>query len=129
MPELDQPSPAETGEVIWVGPADVHDAHIRDVARSEDGLTVTLETCEGAELVARFEGVEAVREQDPVGMMIYGLFARDSAGESCFSFSNWDEDDPAFLEVIAAGVTFELHGSSFPQRTRRQREDGGSADT
>jgi hypothetical protein len=101
----------------WVGPPDLHDAIVREISRTGDELLVKLQSFDGAELSAVFTGVESVFENEPIGMMIYGLLARDARqGRSVFVFANWDDDDPASLEIMAKAVSF---GELGPRRSPR----------
>jgi hypothetical protein len=92
----------------WLGSADLHDAHIRTVARTGTEMVVELTSYDGCETRVRFSGVAEVAENRPIGMMIYGLLKDDTSdGGRRFVFVNWDDADDASLEIVASDVTFD----------------------
>lgn len=53
-------------------------------------------------LVFDFYDVQSVRENKPQGMMIYSLSEMSNpAPFRHFEFTNWDEDDPRYLGIVA----------------------------
>ena len=92
----------------YCGPAELHDARVRHILRSDQGLTVELETAEGRPLIVQFVGVAAVEEHEALGMMLYALREEPGSSEARrFEFINWDAAAAASLVVTAAGVSFK----------------------
>jgi hypothetical protein len=90
----------------YVGPSDLHDGVIREIARHEDGTTVRVVSLAGREHRLVFRGVRAVRAHRADGMMLYALAELRSEGPvRHFTFVNWDEADDARLDIEA----MELH--------------------
>jgi hypothetical protein len=91
----------------YVGPPEIHDAHVRKVSRTGGDLQVELETVEHRQLLLRFAGVTEVKEHRAVGMMLYAVRQESiNARRHRFTFINWDDQDDAFLEVVATEVFF-----------------------
>jgi len=90
----------------YVGPPDIHDATILSLDQTDDCLVVGLRNYEGRVFRLRFYGVTNIRSQSPEGMMLHALSQCGNDSPYQFGFSNWDEEDPAFLEVTAEG--FEI---------------------
>ena len=53
----------------WVGSANLHDAHIRTVARTGAETLVQLTSYDGHEMRVHFSGVTEVAENRPIGMV------------------------------------------------------------
>ena len=88
--------------VAYVGNADFHDARVQTVCYEGEQAEVTLKSISGRELKVSFTGVKRFAANQPVGMMIYALNEmRADAPYRRFVFTNWDEEDPACLEVEA----------------------------
>jgi hypothetical protein len=62
---------------------------------------------EHQQLLLRFAGVTEVKEYRAVGMMLYAVRQESiNAQRQRFTFINWDDEDDAFLEVVANEVLF-----------------------
>ena len=91
--------------VQYLNNEDVHDGVIRRVSEEAGLLRVFVETADSRVVVFEFNGVRQVKQNRPEGMLLYSLTElRESAPLRRFIFTNWDEDDDAFLEVTATGV-------------------------
>ena len=94
--------------VAYVGHADFHDGHIRAVCHAGDQVDVVVEGYSGRKYKVHFSGVRRFMANQPEGMMIYALNEmRATPPFRCFLFTNWDEDDPASLEIEAREFTIE----------------------
>jgi hypothetical protein len=90
-----------------VGSRDIHDAVILRVETTQQSVTVFLKAYEGRHFAVRFYGVSSYEAQDAEGMMLYALTEMSGASPlHKFLFLNWDEEDPAQLEIVAEG--FEM---------------------
>ncbi|HEY3579277.1 MAG TPA: hypothetical protein VGK82_02000 [Pyrinomonadaceae bacterium] len=91
--------------VQYLNNDDVHDGVIRRVSEEPDRLRVFVDTADGRVVVFEFNSVRHVKQNRPEGMLLYSLTElRESGGLRRFIFTNWEEDDEAFLEVTAMGV-------------------------
>jgi hypothetical protein len=98
--------------VAYVGPADLHDAHILSIYYSGDQLRVTLQSHGGKKVEVLFSGVKRLRTTNPVGMMIYAVNEmRAERPLRRFVFANWDEEDTAYLELEAQDFAVLIDGS------------------
>ena len=81
---------------------DVHDGRIRRIEEGTDRLRVFIDTYDRRLVVFEFTGVREVKSNRAEGMLLYAL---TELGESAplrrFSFGNWDEEDDAYLELVA----------------------------
>lgn len=92
--------------IAYVGQAELHDARIVSVCYTGDQLRVTLKPHDGKELQVSFTGVKGLTANQPVGMTIYALNEmRADAPFRRFVFTNWDEQDPACLDLEARDFT------------------------
>jgi hypothetical protein len=92
--------------VQYLNNDDVHDGIVRKVSEQPDRLRVFVETADGRVVTFEFTGVHQVKQNRPEGMLLYSLTElRESAPLRRFIFTNWEEEDDAFLEVIALDVT------------------------
>jgi hypothetical protein len=91
----------------YIGPADLHDGRITDVQKTGNTVQVSVQTYEKKMILFTFYGVGEIHEEAAVGMLLYGLL--ESEGEHpfrLFTFSNWDEDDKAMLEISAESYSY-----------------------
>lgn len=85
---------------------DVHDGRIRLVVVEGDRVRVSVETYEGRLVVFEFAGVQEVKQNRPEGMLLYSLAElNETAPLRRFVFANWDDEDEAYLEIIALEVS------------------------
>ena len=91
--------------VQYLNNDDVHDGIIRRVSKENDRLQIFIETADGRIVVFEFTGVRNVKQNRPEDMVLYSLSElRETAPLRKFIFTNWDEEDDAFLEVTALAV-------------------------
>ena len=96
--------------VAYVGPSSLHDGQVREVVQSEDKVTVHVEGGTGQHIRLMFSGVSELKAIEPVGMVLYALCEMSAElPMRRFVFSNWSEDDPARLEVVAEGIEAESY--------------------
>lgn len=91
-------------EASWeyVGPGDIHDSTVDSIEEKDGGILVGLRTFDGGRIMIRFRKVREVRKNLPIGMMVYSLSKRVAdSGPFLYSFTNWDDDGEAFLEIVA----------------------------
>jgi hypothetical protein len=88
--------------VAYVGDPDIHDGHIVQVEKKDKRVRVLVRGFSGRRFWVEFSGVESVKSSRPEGMMLYSLSEMKApAPLRRFVFTNWDEDDDAFLEIVA----------------------------
>jgi len=91
--------------VAYVGDARVHDATIASIEHDGASAVVMLQSQEGYRFRIRFQGVASIAANRAEGMMLYALSEMTAPPPlRRFVFANWDEDDDAFLEIVAAEV-------------------------
>lgn len=93
-------------DFTYIGPSDIHDAVITSLNDSDGSVDVTLRSAEGREFIVCFRGVTDVKATEPVGMMLYGLTRSNEKPPFRFVFWNWEEEDPARLELMADECLF-----------------------
>jgi hypothetical protein len=104
----------------YIGPPDIHDATIVSLDQSGDCLVVRIRSYEGREFGLRFRGVTGVKSENPEGMMLFALSQCGDHTPYLFSFSNWDEEDAAFLEVTAEGFETIKEEGGHPRHSAEQ---------
>ncbi len=88
--------------VGYVGSAEIHDAVILRVERTQETVTVFVTAYGGHPFAIRFYGVSSYKAQNAEGMMLYALSeTSEGASHRTFHFLNWEEDDPSDLEIVA----------------------------
>ncbi len=91
-----------------VGPPDLHDATVLEInARlaAVGEVEVIAQAYEGARYMLAFRGVTSLVANSAAGMFLYGLVRYDlPEGGASYVFVNWDDDDPAKLEVVAQSL-------------------------
>jgi|SRR5690242_15617825 hypothetical protein len=91
--------------VQYLNNDDVHDGTVRKVSEEPDRFSVYVDTADGRVVVFEFTGVRNVKQNRAEGMLIYSLTEmRENSPLRRFVFTNWDEEDNAFLEVTALRV-------------------------
>jgi len=102
------------GEFIgYVGDAEIHDGGIMAIREGVGSLSVEVRTLDGETLIVDFTGVSDVRSNRAVGMLLYSLSELDTSKPGrLFAFSNWDDEDDAFLEVKSLDVRVRRNGGS-----------------
>ena len=86
----------------------VHDGVIASLNRIGDLFQVVVKLVDGRMLAIDFHATQSVRMHRPEGMFLYSLSEMSAHPPfRCFDFTNWDDDDDAFLEVVAEG--FQSH--------------------
>lgn len=90
--------------VGYRGGHEVHDAKIVSVEHDGDVARIVVEAVDGQRIMFEFSGVAALTQIRTEGMVLYGLSEFEAAAPlHRFVFANWDDDDDARLEVLAAG--------------------------
>src|SRR5437588_12812021 len=88
--------------IAYVGGRDIHDGFIRKVDIDGQKINVTIEGASGQSFIIQFREVAWVKSHRPEGMMLYALAEwRGDGSVRRFVFSNWEEEDDAFLEIGA----------------------------
>lgn len=83
-----------------VGDPGLHDGSITAVRTVEESVEVDVAGADGQLLQIRFDGVEAIAANEPIGMIVYALAEPHSEPPlRMFSFTNWDESDSASLAI------------------------------
>jgi Cysteine-rich CPCC len=91
------------GFVGYRGGHDLHDAKVVSVEQDSDVARVVIETVDGRRILLEFFEVASLTQSQANGMMLYGLSEFESTAPlRRFVFANWDDDDDARLEVVAA---------------------------
>lgn len=99
---------AESAFVGYVGDADFHDGSVLAVGHRGSELRVRVRGASGRVFAVDFGGVQSVRANCPEGMMLYALSELTVEPPlRRFTFTNWDEDGEAYLEIDA--LTFTVH--------------------
>jgi hypothetical protein len=81
----------------------LHDGAIVEVQESSDSVRVAVRGASGKHLAMEFFGVADIVLNQPEGMTLLGLAEVKQEGTNRkFVFLNWDEKDPAKLEIIAS---------------------------
>jgi hypothetical protein len=94
--------------VRHLGPADFHDGSIESVERSADRVCVTVRGESGQRYSVTFSGVTDLHTVKPEGMLLYALSEVPAQGAvRRFSFTNWEDEDDARLEISAIGAQIE----------------------
>ena len=97
----------EPSFVGYLARDEFEDASIADVGEVADIVRVRIRDVGGKTFVAIFEGVCAVRANEPVGMMPYAI--GEWSGEPPFRrfvFLNWDDNSDGFLHIDARTASF-----------------------
>lgn len=100
--------------VGYVGDPDIHDGTILQVKKGEDMVRVILRGGRERKILAiDFQGVASVRSNRPEGMMLYSLSEMKApAPLRRFVFTNWDDEDDAFLEITASNFSVGSMGKA-----------------
>ena len=102
---------AEGEFIAYVGDAEIHDGRIMAIREGVGSLSVEVRTLDGETLIVDFTGVSDVRSNRPVGMLLYSLSELDTSKPGrLFAFTNWDDEDDAFLEVKSLDVCVRRNG-------------------
>jgi hypothetical protein len=95
----------------YLGDADFHDGAIVGVQRRDDTAIVELVGASGSLFSVEFVGVEQVNSFQPENMLLYALCEMKHEGpKRRFEFLNWEEQDKAFLEIIAENLNVHKVG-------------------
>jgi len=91
------------GDSYYIGPAEFQDGHVERLVHGRGTATVTIRGASGGHYEVRLTGIVDLQARHPEGMMLYGL-TRLPAGHGLYryAFLNWDENDDAHLEALAA---------------------------
>ena len=93
--------------IAYIGSWEIHDAVIQRIENGHQTVTVFLKACDGHDFAVRFYGVTRQEGHNAEGMMLYALSERSASGPlRTFVFGNWDDEDPARLEIVAE--SFEM---------------------
>ena len=91
-----------TDFVGYVGLPDFHDGVVLRVSVQGKTAEVVVEGYSGREHVVVFEGVHAVKMNQPEGMLLYSLSEMRAAPPLReFVFTNNEEDHPGYLSILA----------------------------
>ena len=91
----------------YVGYSNIHDGVIKKVEHREEKASVTIESEKGYIFLVQFEGVKSVKSNNPEGMKLYSLSEMKHPDNRLFVFTNWEDEDNAFLEIIAEDYKIE----------------------
>jgi hypothetical protein len=90
--------------VGYRGGFEVHDATVAAVEHDGDVARIVIEAVDGRRIMFAFSGVASLTQIRAEGMMLFGLSEFEATAPlRRFVFANWDDDDDARLEVVAAG--------------------------
>ncbi len=87
--------------IAYIGDSDIHDGVVTGVEHIGGKASVTIESEEGRLLIVQFDGVKSVKANKPEGMKLYSLSEMKHPENRLFVFTNWEDEDDAYLEVIA----------------------------
>jgi hypothetical protein len=87
--------------IAYVGDPQIHDGVITDFEHQGAKASVTIKAQSGRILKIEFDGVISVKSNKPKGMMLYSLSEMRHPEHRLFVFTNWEEEDDAYLEIIA----------------------------
>lgn len=85
----------------YVGDPEIHDGIITDFDYQGTKASVVVKAESGRILRIEFEGVISVKSNKPEGMMLYSLSEVKHPEHRLFIFTNWDEEDDSYLEILA----------------------------
>ena len=92
--------------VQYLNNDDVHDGSVRRVIEEADRTQVLVDTVDGRVVVFEFTGVRDLNQNRPEGTVLYSFTElRESLPLRRFCFTNWDEEDDAYLEITALTMT------------------------
>ncbi|WP_166246568.1 hypothetical protein [Paenibacillus turpanensis] len=97
--------------IAYIGDYKFHDAVIENIENEENNLTVILKSIEEKIFSIQFLNVINVNANRPIGMMLYSLseMREEDTKYRKFVFTNWEDEDDAFLEVIAKEYIYETN--------------------
>jgi hypothetical protein len=88
-------------QIVYVGPPELHDAHVVGVEREGDRATVRVRGSDQRPITLEFTGVTELSGR-PEGMLLFGLAElRTGSPTRHFFFANSEEWDDAGLELTA----------------------------
>lgn len=85
----------------YVGDPEIHDGIITEFDYQGTKASVAVKTESGRTLKIEFEGVISVKSNEPDGMVLYSLSEMKHPEHRLFIFTNWDEEDDSYLEILA----------------------------
>ena len=86
----------------YIGDYRVHDSKIKEIESDENILQVSLKSEEDEIVVVKFLGAKSISSNRPEGMILYAICEmKEQSPFRKFVFVNTDEEDDAFLEIIA----------------------------
>ena len=87
----------------YVGPREIHDATLLRSVQEDSDVTVYLQSLDGQSFALEFLDVASIHAVSPEGMMLYALAeVKTRLPLRRLVFVNWDEEDEAALEIVAA---------------------------
>ncbi|MBI5870840.1 MAG: hypothetical protein HZB44_07795 [Actinobacteria bacterium] len=96
------PSEEEPKFMGYVGDPDFHDGNIVDYEQHGRIVQVRVKGSSGKLFLVKFTDVHAVSFNEPQSMMLYSLTEMSAEPPMRkFIFTNWDDDNKAFLEIDA----------------------------
>jgi hypothetical protein len=87
--------------IAYVGDPEIHDGVITNFEHQGTKASVTIKAESGRILRIDFDGVVSVKSNRPEGMMLYSLSEMKHPEHRLFLFTNWEEEDDAYLEITA----------------------------
>jgi hypothetical protein len=91
--------------IAYVGSWEIHDAVIQRIENAQQTVTVFLKAYDGRDFAVRCYGVARQEAHNPEGIMLYALSEMSCpAPLRKFVFVNWDEENPARLEIVAESL-------------------------
>jgi hypothetical protein len=86
----------------YIGDYRVHDGRIKEITSDKDSVQVSLISYDGETILVEFTGVKSIRSYRPEGMILYSICEmKEQPPYRRFAFVNENEEDDAFLEIIA----------------------------
>jgi hypothetical protein len=87
--------------ISYVGDPEIHDGIITEFDYQGTKVSVVVKAESGRTLKIEFEGVISVKSNKPKGMVLYSLSELQHPEHRLFIFTNWDEENDSFLEILA----------------------------
>jgi hypothetical protein len=98
------------GEIFigYIGDYRIHDSKIGEVESFGDTIQVSLITEDKETVKVKFVEVKSVVSNRPEGMILYSISEmEEQLPFRKFVFANWDEEDDAYLEIVAKDLLIQ----------------------
>jgi hypothetical protein len=87
--------------IAYIGHPEIHDGIITDFKHQGTKASVMINAQSGRMLKIEFDGVVSVKANKPEGMLLYSLSEMKHPEHRLFVFTNWEDEDDAYLEITA----------------------------